>query len=136
MVGRVKRRGQCTKKAGIPHGSEHINAEPNGQSAENVVKIGLEEADIDRLRKKAKEEGQKINDATYLIEDRNPIALIHLLENSNKDDVTLPKPIFALGLGFPKGQETRVANYMVNVTELKNYTDEEYLEDDDDDIVS
>ena len=62
--------------------------------------------------------------------------MIHLLENSNKDDVTLPKPIFALGLGFPKGQETRVANYMVNVTELKNYTDEEYLEDDDDDIVS
>ena len=104
--------------------------------AGGCTKIGLEEADIDRLRKKAKEEGQKINDATYLIEDRNPIALIHLLENSNKDDVTLPKPIFALGLGFPKGQETRVANYMVNVTELKNYTDEEYLEDDDDDIVS
>lgn len=104
--------------------------------AGGCTKIGLKKEEIDKLRKQAKAEGQKINDSTYLIEDRNPIAMIHLLENSDKNDTTLPKPIFALGLGFPKGQETKVANYVVNLTELKNYSDDDYWEDDDDDIIS
>ena len=104
--------------------------------AGGCTKIGLEKEEITRLRNLAKAAGQKINDSTYLIEERNPLAIIHLLENSAEGDLSLPKPIFALGLGFPKGQETRVANYMVNITELKNYVDEDDLEYEDDDIVS
>lgn len=100
--------------------------------AGGCTKIGLKKEIIDNLRAEAKKEGQKINDGTYLIEDRNPLALIHLIDNTNTTDKSLPKFVFALGLGFPKGQETRVANYMVNITELKNYVDDFEWEDDDD----
>ena len=95
-------------------------------------KIGLDEDTIRQLRK----DNERITDRTYLIKDRNPIALVHILknttpiENRKEND---PEILFALGLGFPNDGRNRQANYMVNVNELRNWVDITD-EDDDDDI--
>ena len=92
-------------------------------------KIGLSEARIKELRKSVS--GSKATDRTYLIADRNPLALIHFMVNSEPDKE--PKQLTALGLGFPDNGIERTANYMVNTVELKNWVDETvYAEEDDD----
>lgn len=93
-------------------------------------KIGLDIKTIKELRKKARENNEKIKDSTYLIKDRNPILLIHLIENTTID-TQLPKYVVALGLGFPKGQEMRTAHYWVNPIELRKYIDYDWEEEDD-----
>lgn len=96
------------------------------------LQIGLDEDTIRQLRK----DNERITDRTYLIKDRNPIALVHILknttpiENRKEND---PEILFALGLGFPNDGRNRQANYMVNVNELRNWVDITD-EDDDDDI--
>ena len=95
-------------------------------------KIGLAKDRIRQLRK----DNERITDRTYLIKDRNPIALIHILKNTtpieNRKEID-PEILFALGLGFPNDGRNRQANYMVNVNELRNWVDITD-EDDDDDI--
>ena len=94
-------------------------------------KIGLPKDTIQYIRKK---NNKKCNDKTYLIKDRNPLLLLHILENSTKkDDDDMPIIMFALGLGFPDDGIERTANYVVNVKELENWVDDIALEDDDDD---
>lgn len=78
----------------------------------------------------------RITDRTYLIKDRNPLALVHILKNTTPEENRKdndPEILFALGLGFPNDGKDRKANYMVNVNELKNWVDITD-EDDDDDI--
>ena len=94
-------------------------------------KIGLDKDTIIQLRK----DNDRITDRTYLIKDRNPLALVHILKNTtpienrkNND----PEILFALGLGFPNDGKDRKASYMVNVNELKNWVD--ITDEDDDDI--
>ena len=97
------------------------------------TKIGLEKELIEKLRK---EVGGKATDKTYLIKDRKPIALIHLLKNTNGKLRGFPEYIYAIGLGFPDGKTEKKANYVVNTTELKNYfTVDDIGEEDDDDEV-
>lgn len=101
--------------------------------AGGCTKIGLEEKVIRRLKEGA---NGKATDKTYLIEKRKPIALIHLLRNTNDKLKGFPEYIYAIGLGFPEGKTERSANYVVNTTELKNYltVDDIGEEDDDNDI--
>ncbi len=64
-------------------------------------KIGLDEDTIRQLRK----DNERITDRTYLIKDRNPIALVHILknttpiENRKEND---PEILFATGSWFPQ----------------------------------
>lgn len=93
-------------------------------------KIGLKKEKIDELRAKCRANNEKVNDRTYLIKERNPIALIHVLKNTSESRKPEdPDILFALGLGFPKDGLDRQANYMVNVNELKNWVD---ITDEDD----
>lgn len=95
-------------------------------------KIGLEKELIKKIRK----ENERISDRTYLIKDRNPILLLHVLKNTTlqKDRrENDPEILFALGLGFPDDGKDRQAKYVVNMNELKNWVDI-VDEDDDDDI--
>lgn len=99
-------------------------------------KIGLDKDTIKRLRNQAKKDNERITDRTYLIKDRNPLALVHILKNTTPEENRKdndPDILFALGLGFPNDGKDRKANYMVNVNELKNWVDITD-EDDDDDI--
>lgn len=94
-------------------------------------KIGLTKETIQDIRRK---NIKKCNDKTYLIKDRNPLLLLHILENSTKkEDDDMPILMFALGLGFPDDGNERTANYVVNIKELENWVDDIALEDDDDD---
>ena len=43
-------------------------------------KIGLDKDTIKRLRNQAKKDNERITDRTYLIKDRNPLALVHILK--------------------------------------------------------
>jgi hypothetical protein len=99
-------------------------------------KIGLDEKTIKRIREEAKAAKEKITDRTYLIKDRKPLLLIHILRNTTGEPERKegdPEILYALGLGFPKDGQTRMANYMVNITELKNWVD--ITDEDDDDTV-
>lgn len=101
--------------------------------AGGCTKIGLTKDEINILRKG---NSGKATDKTYLVEGRRPIALIHLMSNSNEELSGFPKYIYAIGLGFPEGKEEKTARYIVNTTELQNYIDADDItdEDDDDDI--
>ena len=94
------------------------------------TKIGLAEEEIKTLRK----EFGSSKDSTFLHTKRNPLMLIHILKNSNKQKKDSdPDIVFALGLGFPYDGKERTANYMVNINELKNWVDIEDEDDEDDD---
>ncbi|WP_319403021.1 Z1 domain-containing protein [uncultured Anaeromusa sp.] len=96
-------------------------------------KIGLSKTKITKFRNRAKAQKEKITDKTYLSCERKPIALLHLLKNSQDLLAEYPKHIFAIGLGFPGNGKEKIANYIVNSTELKNWIDISDIEDEDDD---
>ena len=94
-------------------------------------KIGLDKDTINELRGR----GKKVNDKTYLIKDRHPLALVHILHNTtsvNNRKENDPEILYALGLGFPNDGRERKANYMVNINELKNWVDITDEDDEDD----
>ena len=98
--------------------------------AGGCAKIGLSKKRIAELRKSG-----KATDKTYLIPDRKPIALIHLMYNTNPELRGIPPYIYAIGLGFPGGKEERKANYIINAVELRSYIDVDDIADEDDDIL-
>jgi len=76
-----------------------------------------------------------MTDRDYLIQGRNPILVLHVIEKriDEKTDPTIPPIIYAIGLGFPKtGQDGKTANYLVNLVELRNWIEIDLDEDDDD----
>lgn len=94
-------------------------------------KIGLTADTIERLRKNCKP-----TDRTYLIKDRKPLILIHIIKNRTSEADKKPNDpdiLFALGLGFPDDGLERTANYVVNIKELNNWVDVTDEDDDDDD---
>lgn len=94
-------------------------------------KIGLPQNEIISLRKAA---GGKATDKTYLTEGRRPVALLHLMFNTNTELQGFPEYIYAIGLGFPGGKEEKKAKYIVNAVDLRNYVDVEDMNDEDDDV--
>ena len=65
-------------------------------------------------------------DRAYLIEDRPPILMLHVLQAEYEGELSpdLPAFLFALGVGFPRAEyETATANYKVNLVELRNLAD-------------
>ena len=98
--------------------------------AGGCTKIGLEKEKIIKLRKAA---NGKATDKTYLIPERKPLVLIHLLKNTNDKLIGYPEFFYAISLGFPGGKVEKSANYIVNTTELKNYFTVEDISEEDDD---
>ena len=83
-------------------------------------------ASIDKQNEKRKERDQiPKNDRTYLIKDRKPILMIHVIQaGSENEDYDVPPYIFALGIGFPhSGEIEKTANYVVNLQDLRNWID-------------
>ena len=95
--------------------------------AGGCTKIGLTETETQELRTKY----GSSKDSTFLKTKRNPLALIHILKNTNKEPAEGdPDIVFALGLGFPYNGKEKTANYVVNINDLKNWVD---ITDEDDD---
>ncbi|KUO63552.1 MAG: hypothetical protein APF84_00170 [Gracilibacter sp. BRH_c7a] len=90
-----------------------------------------------------RENGKKhIPDSAYLKINRNPILMLHVIavDRIKSDDkgnrrtqidagCVVPDYLYALGIGIPEIGSEKIAYYMVNMVELKNYYDAE--EDDD-----
>lgn len=103
----------------------------------NSTRIGLSQSQIEEIDEKALD-GKK-TDRTYLIQERRPILMIHVLKTKPEKDgpplIQCPPYLFALALGFPStGEKEQTVNYIVNIQDLSNWID--YSEDDeyDDDI--
>ena len=93
-----------------------------------LTRIGLSEAQIAAVQNEFRKENSKkhVPDRAYLIEDRPPILMLHVLqaeyEGTPRPD--LPAFLFALGVGFPRAEyETTTAKYKVNLVELRKWAD-------------
>lgn len=93
-----------------------------------LTRIGLSKAQIAAVQNEFRKENRKkqVPDRAYLIEDRPPILMLHVLqaeyEGTPRPD--LPAFLFALGVGFPRAEyETTTAKYKVNLVELRKWAD-------------
>lgn len=99
--------------------------------AGGCTRIGLTKDEIQEAEKAYRaipgnENKKNIPDKAYLIPDRDPILMLHIIQAdySKAENKDLPEFLFALGVGFPKTTEiTETANYKVNLIELKNWVD-------------
>lgn len=94
--------------------------------AGGCTRIGLTKKQIDIAKAKFKQDTGKNNvpDRAYLIEERAPILMLHVIQAdyTGAQNQDLPLFLFALGVGFPEtGRETETANYKVNLVELRNW---------------
>jgi hypothetical protein len=99
------------------------------------TKIGLspEQLKIAEQRFKEKNGDKHMSDSAYLIKERNPLLMLHIIQADpiEKEPATLevPEYLFALGVGFPGEKTLMTANYMVNMVELKNWMDPDEEDD-------
>ena len=105
------------------------------------TRIGLTKDKIKRAENEYRsipgnEKKENVPDKAYLITDRAPILMLHVIQADYKktENIDFPEFLFALGVGFPKTKgTTETANYKVNQIELKNWEDTyEYYEIDGD----
>lgn len=99
------------------------------------ARIGLSEKQIKEIRTayfNKNKDKKSLPDNAYLIDERNPILLIHIIQAEyDRDRGKYPKFLYALGLGFPQNSGgDRVAVYQVNLVELANWIGNE-VEDDE-----
>ncbi|WP_311194179.1 Z1 domain-containing protein [Selenomonas noxia] len=92
------------------------------------TRVGLSKAQIASVEERFRKENKKkhVPDRAYLIEDRPPILMLHVLqaEYEGTPSPDLPEFLFALGVGFPRAEyETTTAKYKVNRVELRNWAD-------------
>ncbi len=99
--------------------------------AGGCTRIGLTQKEIKDAEKVYREkpgnENKKnVPDKAYLIPDRTPILMLHVIQAdySKAENKDLPEFLFALGVGFPEtSSSTETANYKVNLIELRNWVD-------------
>lgn len=99
--------------------------------AGGCTRIGLTQKEIKDAEKVYREkpgnENKKnVPDKAYLIPDRAPILMLHVIQAdySKAENKDLPEFLFALGVGFPEtSSSTETANYKVNLIELRNWVD-------------
>ena len=104
--------------------------------AGSVSKIGLTKEQRREAEDKFRQTSNKQNvpDSAYLQINRNPILMLHIiLVDRKKQDcngnfrtqielgVECPNYLFALGIGIPANGEEKIAHYMVNMVELRDY---------------
>lgn len=101
------------------------------------TKAGLTDEEIKDAEVKFREATHKRNvaDTAYLIKGRKPILMLHVIMSKQEDgqcNDKIPKTLYAIGIGLPGDGTIRTANYVVNLVELRNWTD---IDDEDDDDV-
>ena len=113
--------------------------------AGGAAKIGLSEKAREIAIRKFRDNNsgaRNIPDKAYLEIDRPPILVLHIvavdktgtdekgnLRSQIDEGVQVPDYLFALGIGIPDNGAERIANYMVNLVELRSYYDTEEDED-------
>lgn len=103
--------------------------------AGGCTKVGLTEDEIKTAKKRFAElhpDAKNMSDSGYLIRERMPLLMLHIIESDVKDSggFDVPPYLFALGVGFPDtGELNKTANYVVNLVELQNWMDPDEEED-------
>jgi hypothetical protein len=112
--------------------------------AGGVAKLGLTEQQRNEAEAKFRHANGKkhVPDSAYLKINRNPILMLHIIavDRIKTDDKGIPRTqidagcavpdyLYALGIGIPEIGSEKIAYYMVNMVELKNYYDAEEDED-------
>ena len=106
--------------------------------AGGATKVGLTDQQRCEAEKNFREMSGKshIPDSAYLQIERPPILMLHVIAVDRSNPKTqidagceIPDYLFALGIGIPAIGDEKIANYMVNMVELKNYYDAEEDED-------
>lgn len=99
--------------------------------------IGLEKGEVQAILQEYKREKphKSVPDSAFLVKDRQPILMIHVVEVKNApltaEDVKYPNFLFGLGVGFPKNDDiNKTAKYILNLVELRNWIDPDANEDD------
>lgn len=94
------------------------------------TKIGLTDEQIDEAKGiflKNNPGKKNVSDSAYLIRDRKPLLMLHIIEcdlDKDSPNQNVPPFLCAIGVGFPDtGSGVITANYMVNMVELKNWMD-------------
>ncbi|MGO4182187.1 Z1 domain-containing protein [Paenibacillus sp. TAF43_2] len=105
-----------------------------GSTKAGLSKGQIEEAKNEFIR--THPERKNVPDSAYLIKDRKPILMLHVIESEQDDEEIhnnkIPDILFAIGIGLPGNGEVLTANYVVNLVELRNWVDLDDDEDDDD----
>ncbi|MDR2044182.1 MAG: Z1 domain-containing protein [Clostridium sp.] len=112
--------------------------------AGGVARLGLTQKQKDEAEDKFRKSNNKkhVPDSAYLKINRNPILMLHvvsvdriktdahgILRTQIDEGCQVPDYLYALGIGIPEIGTERIAYYMVNMVELKNYYDAEEDED-------
>jgi hypothetical protein len=107
--------------------------------AGGITKAGLTPKEVEQAEKNFKGQNpgkNNVPDSAYLIKERNPLLMLHVLESmqdleeGQQANTKIPDTLFAIGIGLPGDTVVRTANYMVNLVELRSWID---LDDDEDD---
>lgn len=96
--------------------------------AGGCTRIGISKSQEMRIRRKAIRGGKKnVSDSDFLIHDRPPILMLHVIDAKYKTENTdYPEFLFALGIGFPSDiYGTKTATYVVNKVDLPNWSDDD-----------
>lgn len=116
-----------------------INGTKVKVGAGGSTRIGLTDTEVKKAKVDfAKIHGNKsISDSGYLIKGRKPILFLHVIECKAEEGKELspniPEYLYALGVGFPATEKgTKVANYVVNIVDLKNWIEIDEEEDEED----
>lgn len=105
--------------------------------AGGCARIGLTKDKIEEAKRlffenySGKRKKPTLPDSAYLIKDRNPILMIHVVEAVyDKPDSSYPRFLYGIGVGFPSDElGNEVAIYQVNLVELANWIDLSESED-------
>ena len=98
--------------------------------AGGCAQIGLTKEQAEDIRKKRKEEPgtrKNVSDSDYLVKDRKPILMIHVIDAQYEDKADqnkYPRFLYAIGVGFPMDETgSLTATYQVNLVDLSNWMD-------------
>ena len=110
--------------------------------AGGATRLGLtkeqREAAEEKFRRENADKKSHIPDSAYLISERAPILMLHVIvvdrtstdkngkpRTQIEEGCQIPDVLFALGVGIPSTGREEIAHYMVNMVEMGNYYDAE-----------
>ena len=134
LISETERRKILADKKMISVSGTKLRVGSGGCTKIGLKKEQINKAEMDFFKTLAKAEKKNVPDKAYLIKDRAPILMLHIIDaDYNKsENKNLPPFLFALGVGFPKTSEfTETANYKVNLVELRNWVDVDDYDDED-----
>jgi len=126
------------RKVDVADGMIRINCSKVRVGSGGLTQVGLTADQIANVEAEffsRNRDKQHVPDKEYLIPDRKPLLMLHVIEAEPQGQKTeiVPKTLYAIGVGLPSsGEEEETVEYAVNLVELRNWVEIDEDEDDDD----